>query len=385
MKVSFFVHNLSSNPIARVAPLASAIGQKYEVEVLGFLMDEDKVYKPYRERFEYKTIHTTSRTSELFPDIPRLAARATGDIIYACKPLTTSFAPALIAARLRDQKPLFLDVEDDDVKTAEDNWLDFIWIDLLRGWRLGTSWKYATAVDALSGWVDGVTVVSQQLQRRYGGSLLRHGPDENIFDPSRFDEAQVSFRKKWELPEEKKLALFVGAPELHKGLDTLAEALQYSEVNDWHLVLVGPRENKISQQVAETLGARCHRLGYQPYENVPEFLAMADAVPVPQKAVPYAKHQVPAKLLDALAMACPVIGTRVGDLPEILGHGQRGWLTEPERPEALVTALSNIANCPSEAQRRGQAGREWFLENASSSAIFSTLDAMFERECGKWS
>jgi len=380
LKVSFFVDDLSNNSIARIAPLASSIDQKYDVEVLGLLISGENVHEPYQGAFDYKTVSTTTHASDLFPNILRLAALATGDIVYAGKPLVTSFAPALVAARFYERRPLFLDVEDDDWQKrygGDKPWWRFVWRDVMKGWRLGTSWKYAAATHALTGQSDRVTVVSRKLQRRYGGTLLHHARDGRAFNPARFDGGQASLRQKRNLPEERKLALFAGVPRSHKGLDTLAEALSRPAAKDWDLVMAGPRENAISQHVEATLGPRCHHLGYLSYDEMPELLATVDAVPLPQKAVVYAESQVPAKVIEALAMARPVVGTRMGELPEILGHGQRGWVVEPECPAALADALGDIATRPKEARRRGRAGREWFMKNASSSATFSMLDTMF--------
>ena len=376
-KISFFVYNLSDNPIVRAAPFVQAVSGKYDVEVLGFLMDGTEVHRPYQDLCTFKTLRASAEATDLFPKIPQLASMATGDIIYAFKPLMPSFAPALYAAWICKRRPLFLDIEDDDWQAAGDNWLEFIWKDLLKGWRLGTSWKYTAMLQAFTTWVNGKTVISRKLQRRYGGTILRNGPNEDLFDPSRFEGKTSALRKKWNLPESKNLALFAGMPGKHKGRDVLCSALSKPECKEWDLVIAGPAEDVIIRDIKNKLKERCHVLGYQPYDDIPELLAVADAVPIPQKSVSYAESQVPTKLLDAMAMAKPVVASRVGDLPDILGDGSRGWVIEPESPEALAAALAKVISDPKGARQRGRAGRDWFLHNASSSAILSTLDDMF--------
>jgi glycosyltransferase involved in cell wall biosynthesis len=115
---------------------------------------------------------------------------------------------------------------------------------------------------------------------------------------------------------------------------------------------------------------------------MPMLLAAVDAVPVPQLDMPFAQSQLPAKALEAMAMACAVITTRVGDLPEILGEGldtMRGWLVPPGNPAALAAALVEIAARPDEARARGRAAREWFLEEASQAVIESRLLSLIGR------
>jgi glycosyltransferase involved in cell wall biosynthesis len=69
-----------------------------------------------------------------------------------------------------------------------------------------------------------------------------------------------------------------------------------------------------------------------------------------------------------MAMAVPVVGTAVGDLPELLGDG-RGWIVPPDDPGALAAALAGIAADPAEAARRGAAARAWYRTEASVAAI----------------
>src|SRR3974377_2248247 len=96
LKISFFVDDLASNSIVRAMPLAEALRQEgYEVEIIGFLISGPEVYAPYRDRFAYKAIPirgTLRNKSRPLADL------ATGEIIYACKPLFTTFYPALLAS-----------------------------------------------------------------------------------------------------------------------------------------------------------------------------------------------------------------------------------------------------------------------------------------------
>ena len=106
---------------------------------------------------------------------------------------------------------------------------------------------------------------------------------------------------------------------------------------------------------------------------MPALLAACDAAPVPQRDVPFARAQLPAKVLEAMAMAVPVVATSVGDLPEILGGGERGWLVPADDPAAVARAFAEIAADRGEAARRAAAGRRWFLAEASVDAIADRL------------
>jgi glycosyltransferase involved in cell wall biosynthesis len=368
-RISFFVHDLADNPVGRAIPIAMALRDQFDIEILGLLCSGASIHQPYQNLFEYKVLPCKLDVFSVVAAIRKLASMASGSIIYACKPLLTSLGPALIAA-CRERRLLLLDVEDDEWIPLGKSSFGFIWRDLVKGWRHATAWKYTIAMHHLTKFAHSVTVSSTKLQRRYGGVLVRHGPDEDVFDPERPDlRDKLSCRKSFGLPPQSPLVLFAGLPRPHKGLPTLVDALLNELCANWQLVLVGPPESQDFELAAKRLGNRCHRLGFVDYSRLPSLLAGVDAVPLPQLRVRFAESQIPAKLMDAMAMGKSVVASRVGDLPEILGDGSRGWLCEPDDATELADALGQIAAHPEEALRRGTAARNWFLHNASASSI----------------
>jgi glycosyltransferase involved in cell wall biosynthesis len=377
LRVSFFVHDLAANPVVRAVPLALALQPTHEVEILGLLTSGPEVYGPYRDLFPYKTLRCSLNLPSVLAAIPRLAAMATGDVVYACKPLVTSLGPALLARRRARQRRLLLDVEDDEWLPMGSTWSQFLWRDIIKGWRNATAWKYTRLVHPLTLCADGVSVSSRRLQRRYGGTLIRHGPDEAVFNPERPELRDTALcRREFGLPSQRHLALFAGVPQPHKGLAVLVQALLRAESSEWDLVLAGSTEHPDFQSAAQLLGPRCHLLGPIPHPRLPWLLGAVDVVPVPQRRGPFAESQIPAKVLEALAMAKPVVASCVGDLPEILGNGARGWLVEPDDVHGLAVALAEVAREPTVAARRGAEARRWFLEEASAACIRRRLESL---------
>jgi glycosyltransferase involved in cell wall biosynthesis len=382
VKVSFFVHDLADNPVGRTIALANALKSDYDVEMLGFLISGDQVYRPYRDLFEYKTVRCDHGLPNLKRAMKPLCSLCTGDVIYGCKPLITSFLPALIAAGFPQKKrPLFLDADDDHwgyPTTAQ------LLRDPLCGARAVDGWAYTRLLHPFTWYLDGATVVSTVLQKRYGGILLRHGPDEREFDPARPDLLDTKrLREQFGLPQNRKLLLFAGTPRAHKGIYTLQQALLRPESADWDLVLVSPPDHPDVLESRRVLGDRCHLLGFRSYTDMPALLAATDAVPLPQMRVPFAEGQLPAKLFDAMSMASPIIASDVGDLGSILGE-KRGWVIEPNKPEQLAAALAEIAANPQEAAVRGRKAREWFLAEACGTVIHKRLDDMIQKSLPRY-
>jgi glycosyltransferase involved in cell wall biosynthesis len=61
---------------------------------------------------------------------------------------------------------------------------------------------------------------------------------------------------------------------------------------------------------------------------------------------------------ESLVSEVPTIATAVGGLPDVVRHGETGWLVPPGRPELLAEAIQDALNDPVSARekaRRGQA------------------------------
>ncbi len=372
-KISFFVHDLAENPVGRTFCLVKALEPLYDIEILGFLMSGDDIHLPYRGLCNYKTVRCPFGLKHVYNNLEALYKQATGDVMYACKPLMTSFLPAVLAAGWR-KHPLFLDIDDD-------HWTAPPFGQVLRDpfgpFRNVDSWGFTRLLHPLTIRLDGASVVTRKHLKRYGGVLLRHGPDEHEFDPSLPHLSNAAAcRDALKLPQDRKLLLFGGIPRHHKGLLVLVEAMQRPECREWDLVLSSPKDNPDVMKIQALLGDRCHVLGFRSHPEMAPLLAACDAVPLPQRQVPFAAGQIPAKALEAMSMAKPIVASDVGDLGEILGYGERGWIVPPESVDALAAALAEVAGNPTEARRRGQAAREWYMENASAAAQRKLLDGM---------
>ncbi len=371
--VSFFVHDLAGNPIARTAPLPAALADDFDVEVLGLLLSGSEVYGPFRDRFVYRTPADRSNVPSILAARRRLASSASGDLLFARKPPFSTLWPALQARGGRSPRPVLPDVEDDEwgSRAVGDQ------ARRVRGMarRAADTHRFrARLAHPLTRRVDGVTVARRPLQERYGGVLVRHGPDEAAFDPARPElHDRRALRREFCIPEGRRVAVFAGGPRPHKGWDVLLDALQRPEAAAWDLVAAGGTGHAGYAAARARLVGRFHALGVIPNSRMPALLAIADAVPVRQKSIPFAESQLPAKALEAMAVAVPAVGTLVGDVPEIPGRGERGWLVPPADAPVLV-GVQNRAG----AARRGRAAREWFVAGASQGAIRTRLLRMVE-------
>lgn len=85
----------------------------------------------------------------------------------------------------------------------------------------------------------------------------------------------------------------------------------------------------------------------------------------------------PVALIEALAAAKPVVATRVGGTPDLLGGGERGTLVPPGEPAALAAAVLQTLNESEAARGRAQAGRDHVLEHHSVERLVRDVDALY--------
>jgi glycosyltransferase involved in cell wall biosynthesis len=85
----------------------------------------------------------------------------------------------------------------------------------------------------------------------------------------------------------------------------------------------------------------------------------------------------PVALIEALAACRPVIATRVGGTPDVLGNGTRGVLVPPGDPQALAQAMDDMLRDPAAARARSAAGQEYVLARHSIARLLADVDALY--------
>ncbi|MBI2064956.1 MAG: glycosyltransferase family 4 protein, partial [Candidatus Yanofskybacteria bacterium] len=60
--------------------------------------------------------------------------------------------------------------------------------------------------------------------------------------------------------------------------------------------------------------------------------------------LPSVKEGFPWALIEAMTARLPVIATRVGAVPEIIKDRQNGIIVEPNKPEQIAKAITEIIN-----------------------------------------
>jgi starch synthase len=90
---------------------------------------------------------------------------------------------------------------------------------------------------------------------------------------------------------------------------------------------------------------------------------------------------MPVVVLEAWAAGLPVIATRVGGLPDMVAHGEDGWLVPPADPAALAVALVRAWQPEADLAALGARGRDKVLRDYSPPIVLDRLARLYA-QCG---
>jgi glycosyltransferase involved in cell wall biosynthesis len=85
----------------------------------------------------------------------------------------------------------------------------------------------------------------------------------------------------------------------------------------------------------------------------------------------------PVALIEALAAGRPVVATRVGGTPDLLGDDERGLLVPPGDPQALARAVLDVLTRSDEARARAEAGRAHVLARHTTRRLVHDVDQLY--------
>lgn len=242
-------------------------------------------------------------------------------------------------------------------------------------------WIYTSALRVTLPWAHRIICVSEAIRR----DVLRNNPAaaslvETVYNG--IDRRQlVSARDRAAM----RRALAVGdgplvvvvarltPPKGHRYLID-AIALLRQRWPTLYCVCVGEGELQESLQayaVVKGMVDRCRFVGAT--NCVADWYEAADVVVLPSLSEGF-----PFVVLEALAMAKPLVATKVNGVPEAIEHGQTGLLVDPRDAEGLARAIEVVLEQPELAEKMGRAGSAIVQERFTVDRMIDRTVAVFE-------
>ena len=183
-----------------------------------------------------------------------------------------------------------------------------------------------------------------------------------------------------EWPEESLLALFSGRLTGVKRIDLLLRGMAaLPQDSRWRLVILGEgaARDKL-EHLASTLeiADRIHFAGFR--EDAATLASGADLVLLASR-----EEGMPNALMEAMVRGVAVASTPAGDVAELLGDGQAGWLIPFDDAASWSALFKRLEEQPIELERIGLLGRARVLEKFSFAKMIDGVEASLAKAAGQ--
>lgn len=178
-------------------------------------------------------------------------------------------------------------------------------------------------------------------------------------------------RKRLGIRAETLVAGWVGRLSREKGADVMLDALAEADPR-WHLSVIGqgPEFDRLQRQAA-TLRITGRIAWHGAIASAGSMLRAFDAFVLSSRT-----EGTPIALFEAMSAGVPIIATRVGGVPDVVGPSH-AILVPAEQPEMIAQALLELERDPFGASSRSMRARERLLESFDTATWLSAIDAVY--------
>jgi len=223
--------------------------------------------------------------------------------------------------------------------------------------------------------------------RRARDALLTEGvhPDRITVVPAAVDcqvfrpgDRSGQLRRELGWPSGGPTVLYVGRLIQEKGVVELVRAFALAAPRHARLVIVGNgnQGGRVAIAAREAgIAERVHVRPGLPYRRLPELYDLADLVVAPSLTTPYWEEQFGMVLAEAMACGRPLLTTRSGAIPEVVGPAAE--LVDPYDVAGLAGALCRLLHDGARRAELSAAGRVRALEHYDVPVVAAQLEQVY--------
>jgi colanic acid/amylovoran biosynthesis glycosyltransferase len=178
------------------------------------------------------------------------------------------------------------------------------------------------------------------------------------------------------------IVLFVGRLEEVKGCDYLIRAMGRVQAAcpTTRLVIIGDGSQRIAlERMAQGAGVDVSFIGFQPPAEVKRWMNQSSIFAAPSVRTSSGSEEgCGLALLEAQAMGLPVVSCDSGGIPEIVTHGETGFLSPERDYEALGQHIMMLVRSKSLTEKMGQAARAKVKRSFNLQNQTRALEALYD-------
>jgi glycosyltransferase involved in cell wall biosynthesis len=171
---------------------------------------------------------------------------------------------------------------------------------------------------------------------------------------------------------------YVGRLSSEKGILTLLEAMKGLPLR-LKIIGEGPLRQAIEDKIKRERMENVSLLGYRSGKELEKEIGEASAVVVPSEWY----ENSPRVIYEAFAMGKPVIGARIGGIPELVEDHRTGLTFEPGNPEDLKEKIRFLSENREAFLEMGRNGRKFIEENFDPDLYYEKLMTLYRKTMKK--
>lgn len=231
---------------------------------------------------------------------------------------------------------------------------------------------------------DRQSAIRERICRADEIATIGNGVDTKRFDPARVTpEDQASLRNEFGLSHTAPTVGIVARLVREKGVFELADAIDIvrRDVPDVQVVWIGGALESDRVDATQAFRERLESLGIAPHfhftgfrDDVRALMSLCHVYTLPSY-----REGMPRSILEAMAMALPVVATNIRGCREEVVEGETGFLVPPRDAQALADRLRRLLVRPDDARRMGAAARRRAVEQFDCRLVLDRQWQVYER------
>jgi glycosyltransferase involved in cell wall biosynthesis len=190
-----------------------------------------------------------------------------------------------------------------------------------------------------------------------------------------------------EIDTKDKYFMYLGRLSEEKGIKTLIDAavkvfdngnVEKEGLNNYTLKIIGDgplMDEMVSYVKARGVEGNIEFLGHKGHEEAMGILKGSKFLVIPSEWY----ENYPYSVLESFALAKPVIGARIGGIPELVKNWETGLLFEPGNADMLSLKIKFFLEYPEKAKALGESAKKFMLENINAENHYSKLIDIYKK------
>lgn len=171
-------------------------------------------------------------------------------------------------------------------------------------------------------------------------------------------------------------AFYFGRLSIEKGILNLVEAMKNIEQGRLIIAGDGPEREEIEKMIKDNnLTAKIKLVGYLNQKEVRKYIKNAKFIVVP--SIWY--ENCPYSILETMEIGKPIIGSRIGGIPELIEDGENGFLYQYDNVSELTEKMTYLFNDDKLTQLQGEKSRKIYEENYSEKIYYDEIMKVYTK------